>query len=153
MGWKGFGPKRETDRRQEGHCDATTWIILARFTFTDRLRPRSVFGTRTVPSCGPTADSLWSWPWPIRRLSQRYVAANAACSRTRLFARTEHGPRLFAGHIQFVSCVLSPAESISRICRACGHELLISRGCSVCSPRLFRGRRSLATARVKRALS
>ena len=45
--------------------------------------------------------------------------------------------------------VFFSAESWSRICRARGHKPLTSRGYSACSPRLPRGRRSLAPARGK----
>ena len=67
------------------------------------------------------------------RACLRGLNADTDCSRTR------------PGCVR----VLFPAESWSRICRARGHELLTSRGCSACSPRLPRGRRSLAPARGK----
>src|SRR5579883_2590741 len=71
---------------------------------------------------------------PVRgRAGVRGLNADTDCSRT----------WTVRGH------VLSPTESRSRICRARGHEPRISRGCSACSPRLLRGRRSLAPARGK----
>ncbi len=46
-------------------------------------------------------------------------------------------------------CVLRATESQSWTSRVCGHPPITLRGCSACSSRLIRGRRSLAPARGK----
>jgi hypothetical protein len=117
-------------------CSRADWVC-DQFADTDNSSLRTVRGQfESVAAAGSRTIKAAALPrtWPVRgRACLRGLNADMDCSRTRTV------------------CVraLFPAEPRSRICRARGHEPLISRGCSACSSRLIRGRRSLAPARGK----
>ena len=82
-------------------------------------------------------DSSW-----LRTGCGQFESVSAAGSRT-VEAAALPRTRTVRGH------GLSPTESRSRTCQVRGHAPLTSYGHSACSPRLPRGRRSLAPARGK----
>lgn len=139
--WKLIGGKMDTAMHRHGQFVASpcsrTDCALDQFGDVDSSRLRTGCGSFVaVAAAGSRTVEAAAWPRsrPVRgRGCVRGLNADTDCSRTRTFCVR----------------VLFPAGSKSRICRDCGHEPLISRGHSACSPRLLRGRRSLAPARGK----
>jgi len=115
--------------RTECVCDQFGDVNSSRLrTVCGQFESVATAGLRTVEAAAlPKTQSIRG------RACLRGMNADTDCSRT----------WTVRGHI------LSPTESRSRICPARDHEPLTSRGSSACSPRLLRGRRSLAPARGK----
>jgi len=145
MGWmrtgKLIGGKMDTAMQWRGQfvagpCSRTD-CVRDQFADVDSSRLRTGCGQGAAVSAAGSwtvkADSLPRLRTVRGRICLRGLNADTDSSRTRTV------------------CVraLFSTESRSRICRARGHEPLTSRGCPACSPRLPRGRRSLAPARGK----
>ena len=136
-----IGGKMDTAMQRRGQfvvrpCSRTD-CARGQFADVDGSRLWTVCGQfESVTTAGSRTVEAIALPRtrPVRgRACLRGLNADTDCSRT----------WTVRGH------VVSPTESRSRICRARGHKPLTLRGCSACSPRLPRGRRSLAPARGK----
>lgn len=136
-----IGDKMDTAMQRRGQfvagpCSRTD-CARDQFANVDSSRLRTVCGQcESAAAAGSRTIEAAALPRtrPVRGLAcLRGLNADTDCSRTRTVCVR----------------VLFLTESRSRICRARGHEPLISRGRSARSPRLLCGRRSLAPARGK----